>query len=161
MQQQVNHVDHVCFVYKNENVATAMKKFGDALGITDWDGPKELPYFGVIHVQSLSAGIEILSPLPEGCPLPLNEYMQTHGEGFYALIYGVSNVREAAAQAKAKGIQAVTDEAGNPMLIDSLRIDNGKPAYAAWGERIKTYLEIPLQPVCGVNFLLSEIVPGD
>ena len=157
MQQQINHVSHVCFIYRKENLLTAMKQFGDALGISDWDGPQELPYFGVLQTQSVSAGIEILAPLQDGTAF--DEYLNARGEGFFALIYGVADVRAAAAQAQARGIKPWLDEAGNPVLIDAMHINNGGPAYAAWAVRLKNYLEIPLQPVCGVNFYLGQIEP--
>ncbi len=158
MQQHINHVDHVCFIYRRENFEKAKDQFTKALGITDWNGPQELPYFGVLQAQSLSTGIEILTPLIDGTPF--DDYLRERGEGFLALIYGVADVHKAAAEAQANGIQPIFDENGKPVLIDALTIDNGKPAYADWPTRLKRYLEIPLQPVCGVNMYFGEIVPA-
>ncbi len=159
MQQHINHVDHVVFIYRLENFETAKEQFSKALGINDWDGPAELPYFGVLHTQSLSTGMEILAPLQEGTPF--DDYLRERGEGFFALVYGVANVRKAAEEAQARGIQFHLDESGKPWVIDVLHIDNGKPTYRHWADRLKAYLEIPLKPVCGINFYLGQIEPKD
>jgi hypothetical protein len=157
VQQQVDHVSHVCFIYRKENFATAVQQFAAALGISDWDGPQELPYFGVLQTQSVSAGIEILAPLQDGTVF--DEYLRTRGEGFFALIYGVANVRKAAAEAEARGILPIVGEDGAPVFIDAMRINHGGPAYADWKNRIRTYQEIPLQPISGVNIYLGQIEP--
>ena len=157
MQPQINHVSHVCFIYRKENFAKAKQQFGDALGITDWDGPQELPYFGVLQTQSVSAGIEILAPLQEGTQF--DDYLQTRGEGFFALIYGVEDIGKAVRRAQDKGIEPYLDADGKPLLIDAMHINNGGPAYASWAGRVKTYLEVPLKPISGVNFYLGQIEP--
>lgn len=157
MQQQVDHVSHVCFIYRPENFHAAIKQFSDAFGIDDWDGPAKLPYFGILQTQSVSAGIEILAPIEEGTQF--SDYLSRHGEGFFALIYGVRDVEAAARKAMEKGIEPVYTEDGQPMLIDAMTIDNGQPAYASWPARIKIYKEIPLQPVGGVNVYLGQIEP--
>ena len=157
MQQHVNHVDHVCFIYRLENFEKAKDQFSKAFGITDWDGPQELPGFDVLQTQSLSTGMEIIAPLKEGTFF--DEYLRTHGEGFYSLIFGVADVHKAAAAAQANGIQPHLDEKGKPVLVNPMILANGKPVYESWTKRVDTYLEIPLQPICGVHFYLGEIKP--
>jgi 4-hydroxyphenylpyruvate dioxygenase-like putative hemolysin len=157
MQQQIDHVSHVCFIYKKENLAAAKKQFGDAFGISDWDGPAELPYFGILQTQSVSAGIEIIAPL--GDDTEFAGYLRVHGEGFFALIFGVRDLDKAVKQAREKGAEPHLTAAGEPVLIDAMRIDGGRPAYASWSERLKAYREVPLKPICGVNFYLGQIEP--
>jgi hypothetical protein len=154
---QANHVSHVVFIYKRENFDRARKQFGDALGITDWHGPKELEFFGVLHTQSLSAGIEILSPIREGTMF--DQYLKTKGEGFFVLVYGVNDVRKAQAQAQARGIQPELDEKGNPVYFDIMQTFNGGPPYEDWPVKMKHYKEMPLMPICGVNLYLGQIEP--
>lgn len=159
MQQQVDHVSHVCFIYDLDHLESARNEFSAALGIDDWDGPTELAAFDVMHTQSLSAGIELLAPLtPAG---PFHEYLAAHGEGFFALIHGVADVQAAADAAARRGIEPQRDLDGAPVAIDALRIANGEPQYARWAEVLRTYREIPLQPVAGVNIYLGQIEPID
>lgn len=157
MQQQIDHVSHVCFIYRRENFAAAMAEFSRALGISDWDGPVELPTLGLLQAQSVSAGIEIIAPLQEGTLF--DDHLHARGEGFFALTYGVADVRQAAAQAQARGVPPCLDASGNPVFIDAMRINGGAPAHERWKDFLETYQEIPLQPVAGVNLYLGQIAP--
>jgi hypothetical protein len=158
MQQQINHVSHVCFIYSRINLPKAMEKFGKALGINDWDGPIEIPDFGILQAQSVKAGIELLAPLDEE-EGPFAEHLRTKGEGFYALVYGVADVRSAAEQAAKAGIAVVENEKGEHLVIDSMKGPNGKPAHSSWTGKFERYEEIPLHPLFGVNFFLGQLEP--
>jgi 4-hydroxyphenylpyruvate dioxygenase-like putative hemolysin len=158
VQQQVERVDHVAFVYRKENFEQAKQQLTDALGIDDWDGPAEIKQFNMLHAQSLKTGIEVLSPLTdEGF---IADHLRSHGEGFFALVFGVADVHEALRRAQARGIQPVPDENGTPLLIDGLNDLNGEPSYPSWQDKLKTYLEIPLLPVAGLNFYFGQIEPA-
>jgi len=157
MHQQLDHVSHVCFIYDVERLEWARQEFSDAFGIDDWDGPVDLAAFGVLQTQSVSAGIEILAPLTDTGPF--REYLDTHGEGFFALIYGVRDLNAAVRSAQERGARPALDAEGRPLLIDALTIDNGAPAYPSWRESLRTYRETPFEPVAGVNVYLGEIEP--
>jgi hypothetical protein len=157
VQHQINHVSHICFIYELENLDAARQQFSDAFGITDWDGPTELSFFGVLQTQSLSTGIEILAPLHDKGPF--NDYLKARGEGFFAVIFGVADLETAVRKAQERGIEAVLDADGRPLLIDALTIAAGEPAHLSWRDRVRVYRETPLQPVAGVNAYLGQIEP--
>ncbi len=157
MQQQIGHVDHVVFIYKKENLSRMVEEFGKVLNITDWDGPEDVPYFGVFKAQSLEAGLELVAPLSDEGPLA--DHLRTHGEGFYALIYGVKDIFKAVEHAQKHDANIQLDENGKPLLLDCLTIIDGKPVHASWESRTQKYLEVPLT-LGGLNCYLSEIVPA-
>ncbi len=159
MQQQINHVSHVCFVFKLENLPIAQREFGKAFGITEWDGPTEIPEWGIRLVQSVSAGIELLAPTTDDSNNMFVNHLRLKGEGFFALTFGVADVRAAAERAKRLGIAMHEDQNGVPAVIDGMRTLDGKPAHAAWSKTLRRYEEVSLKPVCGVNFYLGQIEP--
>ena len=156
MRKQINHVSHVCFVFKKENLVIAMKKFQDAFNITDWDGPQEFPAFGVVQAQSVSAGIEIMAPLDDG-DNPFAEHIRQKGEGFFALIYGVEDLHKAAKMAQEKGIELQLGKDGRPIVYDSM-VMHGDYIHKSWPTKMKTYREIPFS-LFGINFFLGQIEP--
>lgn len=157
MRQQLNRVDHVTFIYRRDNFSSAMREFTSALGITDWDGPSELAAFGVLHAQSVEAGIELLAPLgDEGM---FADHLRAHGEGFFALIFGVPDLDTAVKQAAVSGTHPVTGDDGRPLIFDAMVLLDGKPAYASWSRKFHLYREVLLQPVAGQNIYLGQIEP--
>lgn len=63
--------------------------------------------FGVRAAISFEAGIEMASPIP-GSDLimaqSLNQHIEEHGEGLYAVVFSVDDVEQAVAKAKEMGI---------------------------------------------------------
>lgn len=168
MQQQINHVSHVLFVFKPENLRTAMDQFSKAFGIADWDGPTEIAQHsnpemaklfgrGLLIAQAVSEGIELLAPLSEGNVFA--DHIKEKGEGFFAMIYGVPDVRAAAEAARSNGVAVHEDEHGAPLVIDGLRMINGGPVHPSWADKLRRYEEVSLKPLCGLNFYLSQIEP--
>jgi len=157
MQQQVNHVSHVCFVFRPENLTAAMQEFGKAFGITEWDGPTEIPEFGILLAQAVSEGVELLAPVRDDNIFA--EHLKAKGEGFFAMTFGVADVRAAAEKARRAGIEMHEDEQGAPFIIDGMTAVNGGPAHPSWASKLRRYEEVSLKPVCGLNFYLGQIEP--
>ncbi len=158
MKQQINHVSHVSFVYRLENLMAAKEEFANAFGITDWDGPEDIDAFDIRMVLSVSTGIELIAPLHEENNR-FADHIRDKGEGFFAVIFGVADVRAAARQAQQKGIGMVCDPDGTPAIIDAMVMADGQPPFATWNDKLRTYQEVWLSPIGGVQALLGQIEP--
>ena len=92
-RQNVGRIDHVILLYRNrENQERARQKFTALLGIDDWDEIGEGSE-GVYIIISWKSGIELMCPTKE---IPVFErHLEKHGEGFYSLVFGVSNMDQA------------------------------------------------------------------
>ncbi|MBA4026366.1 MAG: hypothetical protein C0482_28830 [Gordonia sp.] len=152
MGKRTNVVDHVVFVYHIENLDAAQRDLGAALGISDWDGPTDFERFGIVQVQSVSAGIELLAPTSDSGFVA--DHLRKHGEGFFALVYGVEDLDTAVRIAREEGIEPVLNDSGLPLIIDSVNADTVHPT---WAGKVTVYREVPLQPVAGLNLYLGEI----
>jgi 4-hydroxyphenylpyruvate dioxygenase-like putative hemolysin len=154
--KRTNVIDHVVFIYRLENLDAARDELSAALGITDWDGPKEFERFGIIQTQSVSAGVELLAPT--GDHGFIADHLKQHGEGFFSLVYGVEDLDKAVQEARDRGIEPVLDDDGSPLIIDSMvGGDDGGPAHPTWVGKVTVYKEVPLQPVAGLSLYLGEI----
>jgi hypothetical protein len=157
--QNVQRVDHVAFIYNKENIPHAIEQFSKAFGINDWDGPIEVPAFGILQSQSLKSGIEVLAPLDPSDESIFSKHLRAKGEGFFSLIFGVSNLRESADRAAKEGIKFKRDKNGDYLLIDSMVNNNGGPGHASWTSKLNRYDEYWLEPLLGDHFFLSQIEP--
>lgn len=155
--QNVQRVDHVAFVYHRENHQQAIDQFTKAFGITDWDGPTEIPLFGMVIAQSVKSGIEVLAPLDNDGDTMFSEHLRAKGEGFFALVFGVANLRASAERAEKEGIKFDKDEKGDFLLLDNMIGVNGEAAHATWPAKLNRYDEYGLKPLNGERFYLSQI----
>lgn len=158
MEQKIDHVNHVCFLFKLENLERAIEQFTKALGIDDWDGPRSVPQFGVHHAQSLNSGIELLAPSTTEESM-FTAHLREHGEGFFALTYGVADLGAAIERARANGIGMVEIGKEQPLVIDSLDPAVGEAPYPEWKSRLKRYQHVPLLPLMGLNINIGQIEP--
>lgn len=155
--QNLQRVDHVAFVYRRENHQQAVDQFTKAFGITDWDGPTELPIFGMIIAQSVKAGIEVLAPLDNSGNTMFSEHLRAKGEGFFALVFGVADLRTSAERAEKEGIKIKKDEKGDFLLLDNMVSNNGGAAHASWPTKLNRYDEYWFEPFNGEKFFPSQI----
>ncbi|KAK6380428.1 hypothetical protein LTS17_005618 [Exophiala oligosperma] len=137
--QNVQRIDHVAYVFYKENIPSVIETLSNAFGITDWDGPAEMEAFGILQAQSFS------------------QHLREKGEGFFALIFGVADLRRSAEAATKKGIQFKRGPDGEWLLIDSMKNKHGGPAHASWANKLHRYDEYWLEPLFGQNFFLSQI----
>jgi hypothetical protein len=155
--QNVQRIDHVVFIYHKENIAHAIDQFSKAFGVTDWDGPVDMPAFGIVQGQSVKAGIEVLAPLDASDDSIFSKHLRERGEGFFSLVFGVANLRESAERAEKQGIKFKRGENGDFLLIDSMVNKDGGPGHASWATRLNRYDEYWLEPLLGETFFLSQI----
>ncbi|KAJ9643312.1 hypothetical protein H2204_002208 [Knufia peltigerae] len=155
--QNVQRIDHVAYVFYKENIPSVIETLSNAFGITDWDGPAEMEAFGILQAQSVSAGIEVLAPLDPSDGSQFSQHLREKGEGFFALIFGVADLRRSAEAATKKGIQFKRGPDGEWLLIDSMKNKHGGPAHASWANKLHRYDEYWLEPLFGQNFFLSQI----
>ncbi len=153
-QQQINHVSQICLIYERENLQDAVDQFSKAFGITDWDGPIEIPSAGIVIYQAVQHGIEILSPIGEDNIFA--EHLKTKGEGFFAMTFGVADLRAAAREAQSRGIGMEEDANGVPVVTGGTRETQPN---AIWRNRFDRYEEVSLKPLCGLNFYLGQLEP--
>ncbi|KAK6378798.1 hypothetical protein LTS17_006501 [Exophiala oligosperma] len=142
--QQINHVSHVCFIVRKENLQLFKDQLTRAFNVTDWDGPLEVTPMGLLQTGSISTGLEIIAPLDDQDEDNVfTQHIQAKGEGLFSVIYGVKDVELAAKEAQERGTELM----------------NGPDVHAAWNERLKVYREIALKPMFGINFWLGQIEP--
>ncbi|KAJ9646676.1 hypothetical protein H2204_000368 [Knufia peltigerae] len=158
--QQINHVSHVCFIVRKENLQLFKDQLTRAFNVTDWDGPLEVTPMGLLQTGSISTGLEIIAPLDDQDEDNVfTQHIQAKGEGLFSVIYGVKDVELAAKEAQERGTELMNGPDGKPLTIDSMTGMNGQPVHAAWNERLKVYREIALKPMFGINFWLGQIEP--
>jgi hypothetical protein len=141
-------ISRVVLIYRPENLLAAMREFKNALDITDFEGPYTLPAIGLQVVMSWSAGIELISPLPDGTySAAMWEVLQHRGEGMFNLVYRVRSLRKAEAHAAAHGYPRVGDH------INALEVED------SWRDRFRMLREAALPPVAGTAVTLIQIEP--
>jgi hypothetical protein len=97
-RRNVGRIDHIILLYRNrENQEAARRTLTELLGIEDWDEVGEGDE-GIYILISWASGIELICPTRE---VPaFAKHLATHGEGFYALVFGVADLDQAVAQVK-------------------------------------------------------------
>jgi hypothetical protein len=97
-RRNVGRIDHIILLYRNrESQDDARQKFTDLLGIDDWDEIGEGSE-GIYIWISWGSGIELICPTRE---VPaFDKHLAAHGEGFYALVFGVASLEQAMSHIK-------------------------------------------------------------
>lgn len=138
-RRNVGRIDHIILLYRDrESQEAARTKFTALLGIDDWDevGAGDE---GIYIIISWVSGIELICPIRE---VPAFErHLAAHGEGFYAMVFGVADLKQAVAQ-----IKAVTGR--SPHLLGAAPA----PVY----RRFEIADEAIVGEVCGMRLMLGE-----
>jgi hypothetical protein len=89
-RRNVGRIDHIILLYRNRaNQDEARRKFTDLLGIEDWQEVGEGDE-GIYIWISWQSGIELICPTRD---VPaFQKHLDTHGEGFYAMVFGVEDL---------------------------------------------------------------------
>jgi len=117
MKKFVNHVDHVAWVSRPENIEAnvkALEKLSNAR-LTRF----ERRDMGLILYISWEAGLEIMAPSeePTEANQPLREWLETRGEGVMFVIFGVADLEAHKARLEALGCEVgplVDDHSSSP-----------------------------------------------
>jgi 4-hydroxyphenylpyruvate dioxygenase-like putative hemolysin len=105
VQQFLDHVDHVVWVCEKQNLEKYVDEFS-RLFRAKFEGPYERPNFLRTYV-SWETGLELTSPLSDETRSA--RHLQAHGEGFYAMVFGVDDVDEARTRARSLGYEPSED----------------------------------------------------
>ena len=105
MKKFINHVDHVAYISKWETVEANVAQL-EALTDAKMERSERNDLGCVIYVD-WSAGLEIVAPMPEEDDRnqALHKRLRSHGEGLFAMIYGVENLEAYKAKMEAKGLE--------------------------------------------------------
>lgn len=105
MKKLVNHVDHVTWICRLENLETnvaKLEKLADAK-MTRF----ERRDMGFVMYLCWEAGLEMVAPLDEPtefCRM-MNHWLNTRGEGVMSIVYGVRNLEKHRQRVEALGYQ--------------------------------------------------------
>jgi hypothetical protein len=117
MKKFINHVDHVAWICRYENVEEHVARLETLSGVTLQRF--ERTEYGLYICANWESGLELLSPLPERTAFngPLYDHLDAHGEGVYAVVFGVPDLEKHKDYLAAKGIEAgpeVDDHVDSP-----------------------------------------------
>jgi hypothetical protein len=62
MEQAIDRVCLVVLACEPANHQATVDRLSAALDIRDWDGPADLPYFGIRNAVSHPSGLEVIAP---------------------------------------------------------------------------------------------------
>lgn len=117
MKKFINHVDHVAWICRYENVEEHVARLEALSGVTlQRFERKEL---GLSINASWEAGLELLAPLPGRTDFngALYDHLEAHGEGVFAVVFGVPDLEKHKAYLEGKGFAvgpAIDDSADSP-----------------------------------------------
>jgi hypothetical protein len=117
MKKFINHVDHVAWICRYENVEEHVARLETLSGVTLQRF--ERTEYGLYICANWESGLELLSPLPERTAFngPLYDHLDAHGEGVYAVVFGVPDLEKHKDYLAGKGIEAgpeVDDHVDSP-----------------------------------------------
>jgi hypothetical protein len=159
MQQAVGRVCLVVLVCELRNHSSTVERLSAVLDVHDWDGPADLPYLGLRNAVSHASGLEVVAPLEEGSAL--SAHLSEHGEGVYALVFGVRSLEESIARAHGEGVGLAGHVDGLPELgiLDSLHLNSGGPVYPSYPRRFAVHRQAILQPFTAIQMILGQLEP--
>ncbi len=135
MRKFINHVDHVAYLSKYENLDANIAHLEAVTGAS-LQRSENLDMGAIICVD-WTAGLEVVAPLPgeTDANAALRGRLESHGEGVVAVIYGVEDLEAHKAKMEAKGYEigplmgGTRDETWSSIL---LRERFGPPIMGTW-----------------------------
>jgi len=143
----VNRIDLVLWAVKPENIVRWLEEFRRLYSIAFIE-PTVHEETGVVAYLSAESGIELLMPSREDSYLA--EHLREHGEGFYAIVFGVDDLARARARAQALGYP----------VGESFGPSGSEPK--AFSEKIKSLEEAYIGDMLNTRILFGRIeyAPG-
>ena len=144
--QNRNRIDHVAFIVRPENFEATTQRVAEVLGL-DFDGPYDNHELGLRVCIDWDAGIEFLTPFDPALATIQVAYLDKYGEGFYRLVFGVTDLESALRHVEDSGLRL------------GVRM-NGLSLNPDWGERFHRIDEVSIEkPATGVYLTLGQIEP--
>jgi hypothetical protein len=140
MNPQTNRMSHVVYCVRPENFETATKLWSTALGVT-FD-QLDMHDGGLRVSFSLENGVEVVAPAANG-PKKFHDFLESNGEGVYTVVYVVSDLDAAEAEAAAQGV----------VVADRLVYTGRRP----WSEEWAALEERVLAPVHGMRITVARM----
>jgi len=103
MKQQVNHIDHVIWVCRPENLEGYVDTLSKLCDVR-FHGPVEKTDMGLRLYMSWAAGLEVVAPVaPDNANADaLRTHLERRGEGLLGVVFGVPDIE--AARRRAEGL---------------------------------------------------------
>jgi hypothetical protein len=105
MKKFINHVDHVTWISRLENIEANVANLET---ITDGHLVRfERADMGFVMYLDWDSGLEVVAPFDERTEFnqALHDRLQTHGEGILGIVFGVDNLEKHKEKLEAKGLQ--------------------------------------------------------
>jgi hypothetical protein len=148
MNQNVNHLDHVLWLCRLENIEHYVGKLSALTG-RSFHGPVDRADLGARVFISWEGGLEIIAPLDMDTPFTAQcrARLGQNGEGLWTVVFGVPDIQEARARAERLGYQT------------SDLIEN--PEDAPWQHQTKVMKESVVGEFMNSIFVFGEIEYAD
>jgi len=105
-RQNIQRIDHVVMVAEPQNVDSAAKTFAKLLDI-EWEGPFDAQEVGLRCYVCWDAGLELVAPFDKSKMPDMADFLATHGEGVYRIVFGVADREAALARAQSMGLEVL------------------------------------------------------
>lgn len=105
MKKFINHVDHVVWITKAENIDRHVADLEAVTGASLVRFQRE--DMGFIMCIDWDAGLEVVAPMSERTPFNemLHDRLDARGEGLLGIVFGVENLEKHREMLEAKGMQ--------------------------------------------------------
>lgn len=144
MNQNVNHMDHVLWLCRLENIESYVKELSALTG-RSFHGPVDRADLGARVFISWEGGLEIIAPLDMDTPFTTQcrARLEQKGEGLWTVVFGVPDIGQARARAERLGYQT------------SDLIEN--PPDAPWQHQTRVMKESVVGEFMNTGFVFGEI----
>ena len=102
--RNVQRIDHVVFIVRPEHADEAAARFEEVLGITFTDR-FEPEGVGIRVYIDWGSGVEVVTPIDPTVAKEYAEYLDTHGEGLFRLVFGVADLEATLERVQGLGVE--------------------------------------------------------
>lgn len=144
MNKFIDHVDHVAWICRSENIEQKVAQIGALCGV-DFGEPAVRADLGLTIYLSWEAGLEIVTPHETRTSYNrlLHERLDRHGEGMWAVVFGVADLEEARERARSLGYEP------SPVV--------GESPDSPWAGKVLSVRESRATEILGTWIIFGEI----